>query len=580
MSNNPLSSSPRKPAWITALIFAISATSCIASPHLGDETLMPAGPYGTSGPGWGDAQFGNEFIQMEAHARFAGAIASLRYGGVEYINNDDHGRQMQMAVALRPGTECRMPTEAGSSADGSGPTSSSVLRTAQVGAATWQTSTSGAHWLASVCGEPIVADDLFSKQILVGIPGDAKVIRYTGQMQLVDDYQQIYAEIPTIYLRAPFVRHYRMDPHTGETWEHRPVRSYTHGSPTVEQEASNVPLIFATQDGNHAIGMWSPFESQGGDFQYRAHMFDFTPVFGNGTFNTSKLTATRSWGDPAGRRWVDNATYIAVGSLDSVRVSLKRLYGLEPTGVLRQWPDPSLRIGTALPPPTTGGPGIPVMSVSAFDQASPDVESGNRVKQVAITSDGKQLVQRYYDGGWRAWTNLLSVNAIGLGAVRSFSQGPDAENKPKQYFVNRAGDTIYSRTFINGAWGPVRTASVASLGIPGVSKIRSFDRTGPDAAIGNQLKDIVVSDDGRTQYFRKIDKVTQVPTGWFAGAINQIGIPGLETAKSLSQSVTPEGYPKFHLVSGDGQTIYTRVLVNGTWSGWNSVSVSALGMTE
>lgn len=579
MYNNPLNRLRGRSPWLAVLLAAVSATCASASTHLGDEALMPLGSYGTSGPGWGDAQFGNEFIQMEAHARFAGAIASLRYGGLEFINNDDHGRQLQMAVSLDPRPECLMPTEAGSNADGSGPASTSQLYAGQVGAGTWQTSTFAAYWLRGVCTQAFVAPDLFTKQIQVGVPGDAKVIRYAGQIQLADNYPQAYAEIPTAYLRAPFTRHYRMDPGSGETWEYRPIRSFApDGVP--EEEISNVPVIFATQDGNHAIGLWSPFENQGGDFQYRAHMFDFRPIFGHGDFNTSKLTTTRSWGSYSVPRRVDNVTYVAVGSLDSVRVSLKRLYGLEPTGVARQWPSAALRIGTMLPPPVIVGPGLPVVGVSAFDQASPDAESGNRVKQVAVTADGKQLVQRYYDGGWRPWTNLLSVDAIGLAAVRSFSQGPDVENRPKQYFVNRAGDTIYSRTFVNGAWGPVRTASVASLGIPGVTRIRSFDRTGPDAAIGNTVKDIVVSDDGRTQYYRKTDRTTQVTTAWVAGSISQIGIPGLDTAKSLSQSVTPEGYPKFHLVSGDGKTIHTRVMINGSWGNWTSVAVSALGMTE
>ena len=85
----------------------------------------------------------------------------------------------------------------------------------------------------------------------------------------------------------------------------------------------------------------------------------------------------------------------------------------------------------------------------------------------------------------------------------------------------------------------MRQASVASLGIAGVSKIRSFDRAGADAAIGNVLKDIVVSDDGRTQYYRKFDKGTQTWSSWISGSISGIGIAGLGTVKSLSPSVIP-----------------------------------------
>ena len=90
----------------------------------------------------------------------------------------------------------------------------------------------------------------------------------------------------------------------------------------------------------------------------------------------------------------------------------------------------------------------------------------------------------------------------------------------------------------------------------------------------------MVSDDGRTQYYRKFDKGTQTWSSWISGSISGIGIAGLTTAKSLSQSVTPEGYPKFHLLSGDGTVIYTRTMIGGVWQPWSSVLVSALGMTE
>lgn len=578
MLTNPLNGITARRRWPAALMLALGATVASATPHLGDESVVEAGPYGTSGPGWGDAQFGNDQVQVEARAGFAGALGSLRHNGMEYLNIDDHGRQMQMAVSLDPRPECLMPTEAGSAADGSGPTSSSRLIAAQVGPGTWETSTNAAYWLTGTCTQETFAPDLFTKQVQVGVPGNAKVIRYAGQMQLVRTYPQVYAEIPTAYLRSPFTALYRIDPQSGDTWKIRTFNTWPNG----EEDSNNVPVIFATADGAHAIGLWSPSENQGDNFRYRAHRFDFSPIFGNHDRDTYKMTVTRSWGTNVPQR-VDNLSYFAVGTLNSVRLSLMQLYAQQPTHVSRNWGTPDRREGDKLPPPTQDpgpGPGTPVTTLSSFDQASPDVETGNRVKQVGVSSSGTKLIQRFYDNGWTSWNAGDTVNASGLAAIRSFSQGPDAENRPKQYFVNRAGDTIYSRTFSNGRWGEMRQASVASLGIAGVSKIRSFDRAGPDAAIGNVLKDIVVSDDGRTQYYRKFDKGTQTWSSWISGSISGIGIAGLTTAKSLSQSVTPEGYPKFHLLSGDGTVIYTRTMIGGVWQPWSSVLVSALGMTE
>ena len=83
----------------------------------------------------GDAQIrakaGPSEIVITTTSRLAGAIHSLTWNGLEFIDSTDHGRQLQSASNFDAGSrfvpETFNPTEAGSRFDGAGPKSSSVL---------------------------------------------------------------------------------------------------------------------------------------------------------------------------------------------------------------------------------------------------------------------------------------------------------------------------------------------------------------------------------------------------------------------------------------------------------------------
>lgn len=84
------------------------------------------------------ARFQDSEIRIRTEARFAGTISSLNRRGVEFVDAADHGREIQSASNLDTGSpilpETFNPTEAGSTADGDGPTSSSeILRFAASG---------------------------------------------------------------------------------------------------------------------------------------------------------------------------------------------------------------------------------------------------------------------------------------------------------------------------------------------------------------------------------------------------------------------------------------------------------------
>ena len=92
---------------------------------------------------------GSDTIVLTASgSRFAGAISSLTFRGVEYVNIADHGREYQSAIQLDNLGECYNPNEAGSKADGTALSSSSVLNSLTSLGGVLQSSTTPAFWLA------------------------------------------------------------------------------------------------------------------------------------------------------------------------------------------------------------------------------------------------------------------------------------------------------------------------------------------------------------------------------------------------------------------------------------------------
>ena len=95
---------------------------------------------------------GTSEIVVTTTSRLAGAVHSLTWNGVEFIDSTDHGRQLQSACAFDCGkkpfwAEAYNPTEAGSRKDHVGNTSSSRLIALSKTATTLTTKTQMAFWL-------------------------------------------------------------------------------------------------------------------------------------------------------------------------------------------------------------------------------------------------------------------------------------------------------------------------------------------------------------------------------------------------------------------------------------------------
>src|SRR3954465_1884979 len=66
-------------------------------------------------------------LTVGTSTQFGGAVSSIKWGGKEYINNWDHGRQLGLDSQFFNRYICYNPYETGSFNDGKGPTSTSKV---------------------------------------------------------------------------------------------------------------------------------------------------------------------------------------------------------------------------------------------------------------------------------------------------------------------------------------------------------------------------------------------------------------------------------------------------------------------
>jgi hypothetical protein len=152
--------------------------------------------------------------------RLAGAVHSIRWKNVEFIDSLDHGRQLQSASSFdgaRPGpfwAECYNPTEAGSRRDHTGPLSSSRLLYRHATATELTTVVRPAFWLAPgerSDGKPainntILSDHRFHKTITLHDNNDPRRIRYRIALTIPPTEKHTLAQFEAVtgYMPAKF----------------------------------------------------------------------------------------------------------------------------------------------------------------------------------------------------------------------------------------------------------------------------------------------------------------------------------------------------------------------------------------
>lgn len=269
---------------------------------------------------------GSEIV-IRTTSRLAGAIDSLTWNGRELIDSVDHGRQLQSASSFdcaRPGpfwAECFNPTEAGSRRDGAGPTSTSKLLELHASGNELQTVVQPAFWLApgeKSSGRPALNDGVLSnhriaKRVRIGHGDLANVLEYDVTFTVPPGEQHTYAQFEALtgYMPADFAKFWKFTPATG-------LLEPLDDGPGEQSQ----PVVLATTDGSHAMGVYSPQQPSNGYEQ---------AGYGRFRFAAEKVT---KWncvfrvrnGDGIAAGDYKYRMFVAIGSLEDVRAALVKLH--------------------------------------------------------------------------------------------------------------------------------------------------------------------------------------------------------------------------------------------------------------
>lgn len=227
--------------------------------------LLPALAFAQSASVSGDAEIsgliGGKPLVIRTTSRLAGAIDSVKWDGVEFIDSHDHGRQLQSAVNADVDgafhVECYNPTEAGSVVDALGPTSTSRLEFLAVQDGVLSTRTRMAYWLAPgmkshgqlAQNRELVSNHVLSKQVRIGRPGMDHVLDYKVTFTVPADRPHKYLQFEALtgYMPASFSDEFRFDAKTATLV---PVAG--------KNGEIRDPIVLSAPSGSHAMGVFTP----------------------------------------------------------------------------------------------------------------------------------------------------------------------------------------------------------------------------------------------------------------------------------------------------------------------------------
>jgi len=298
------------------MIVVLVATPSFAELPSGDSTIR--------------GKVGNSEIVIRTTSRLAGAVDSLTWKGKEFINSFDHGRQLQSAANFDVGTrftgETFNPTEAGSRNDGDGNTSTSRLLHLLASENRLQTTTQMAFWLLPgqdssgnlAKNKQALSNHLLTKRITIGYQDMPHVIQHnvTFSMPLGEHHNYAQFEAVTGY----------MPPEFSEFWKFNPLTSMLE--PLSDGPGEQAwPVVLSTKDQQFAMGVYSPQQPSKG--------YEIAG-YGRFRFPAAKVVKWNSVfrirnpkGVPAGDYRFKN--FVIVGTLETVRVTIKRLRSMAST---------------------------------------------------------------------------------------------------------------------------------------------------------------------------------------------------------------------------------------------------------
>jgi len=205
------------------------------------------------------AAAGNSELVVGTAARLAGAIGSVRWGGQEFIDTADHGRELQSACSFDngpgAGAETFNPTEAGSRDDGAGPATTSRLLALTRGPNGLRTRTQMAFWLAPgersggelARNRTKCSDYVLTKEVHLGVGRWRQALDYRVTFTLPPGggHTNAQFEVLTGYMPEKFSQFWQFNPAAGR------LEPLSEGP----GEQSR-PVVLATPDGRYAMGIY------------------------------------------------------------------------------------------------------------------------------------------------------------------------------------------------------------------------------------------------------------------------------------------------------------------------------------
>jgi len=260
-------------------------------------------------------------IVIKTCSKDAGAICSLKWHGKEFINDFDHGRQLQSASFFHdcsPDCPVFNPTEAGAAARFDGiypfPQGSSSQLIGYWNTSNQLATTTRMAWWDHSYGQA-TSNHTLHKKVTIGYKGLAHVIEYLTYFAVPQDENyigQMY-EVVTGYMPPEFSKFWSFDPSPNNAPNY-PLQ------PRSDKEKNNLPVIVSTLDQGWAMGVYSqnhPRPSQFSNPSYRATRFPDVAKW-NTVFRFTKRNGNLQ--DMAFQ------SYVIVGSLENVRISMIQLY--------------------------------------------------------------------------------------------------------------------------------------------------------------------------------------------------------------------------------------------------------------
>ena len=209
----------------------------------------------------------DQLVARSNLSKFAGAIDSIKFRGVEYVNSFDHGRLFQTAMQIDGYGECYNPTEAGCSLDAKKEKSSSIITGQNVTQNKISTSVKAASWAVKPTGHnfcplgpyPGFKGPVSNTVIYKNVTANNGELFWEVTVD-TDAKETMNVEFLTGYMPKAFSRMFCVKPKLQEinSWDNLSASGvgYPDGS---TQSASNYnkqsPVILSTEDGSSAIGI-------------------------------------------------------------------------------------------------------------------------------------------------------------------------------------------------------------------------------------------------------------------------------------------------------------------------------------